>query len=202
MALDVASCETTTDVVNYDFMRVRLIGIEGSEPYYYQWKRDPGTKKVTVDLNKANIGVYFKLKGSQTYYITELSTYQTGLFDFQWDQVTAGEKTSERAIQILDEVRYALSGTNNNSFFGFDPTVVSYATNEMLTTKAIPDKPSNDYLHRFLVEAIDSIAERMPRNNSLDFASAIYDDFSYDGKANGIGGRRKSSYARFLHVWR
>ncbi|MDG2708614.1 hypothetical protein P7M49_26370, partial [Vibrio parahaemolyticus] len=49
MALDVASCETTTDVVNYDFMRVRLIGIEGSEPYYYQWKRDPGTKKVTVD---------------------------------------------------------------------------------------------------------------------------------------------------------
>ncbi|NMU75876.1 hypothetical protein HKB17_02055, partial [Vibrio parahaemolyticus] len=70
---------------------------------------------------------------------------------------------------------------------GFDPTVVSYATNEMLTTKAIPDKPSNDYLHRFLVEAIDSIAERMPRNNSLDFASAIYDDFSYDGKANGIG---------------
>ncbi|MBO0180283.1 hypothetical protein, partial [Vibrio parahaemolyticus] len=124
MALDVASCETTTDVVNYDFMRVRLIGIEGSEPYYYQWKRDPGTKKVTVDLNKANIGVYFKLKGSQTYYITELSTYQTGLFDFQWDQVTAGEKTSERAIQILDDVRYALSGTNNNSFFGFDPTVV------------------------------------------------------------------------------
>ncbi|MFH4477290.1 tandem large repeat [Vibrio alginolyticus] len=187
MALDVASCETTTDVVNYDFMRVRLIGIEGSEPYYYQWKRAPGTKKVTVDLNKANIGVYFKLKGSQTYYITELSTYQTGLFDFQWDQVTAGEKTSERAIQILDEVRYALSGTNNNSFFGFDPTVVSYATNEMLTTKAIPDKPSNDYLHRFLVEAIDSIAERMPRNNSLDFASAIYDDFSYDGKANGVG---------------
>ncbi|MCV5736800.1 hypothetical protein OFN56_33365, partial [Escherichia coli] len=82
-------------------MRVRLIGIEGSEPYYYQWKRAPGTKKVTVDLNKANIGVYFKLKGSQTYYITELSTYQTGLFDFQWDQVTAGEKTSERAIQIL-----------------------------------------------------------------------------------------------------
>ncbi|HHF3079476.1 TPA: tandem large repeat [Vibrio diabolicus] len=187
MALDVASCETTTDVVNYDFMRVRLIGIEGSEPYYYQWKRDPGTKKVTVDLNKANIGVYFKLNGSQTYYITELSTYQTSLFDFQWDQVTAGEKTSERAIQILDEVRYALSGTNNSSFFGFDPTVVPYATNEMLATKAIPEKPSNDYLHRFLVEAIDSIAQGMPRNNSLDFASAIYDDLSFDGKANGIG---------------
>ncbi|MDF5178694.1 hypothetical protein P3624_24260, partial [Vibrio parahaemolyticus] len=54
-------------------------------------------------------------------------------------------------------------------------------------TKAIPEKPSNDYLHRFLVEAIDSIAQGMPRNNSLDFASAIYDDLSFDGKANGIG---------------
>ncbi|EDP59311.1 tandem large repeat [Vibrio sp. AND4] len=183
-ALDVASCEATTDVVNYDFMRVRLIGVEGSEPYYYQWKDDAGAK-ANVNLNNANIGAYFELDGSKTYYVTELAAYQTGLFDSRWNQVEAGNKTSERASQILTEVKYALAG-GNDSFFGFDPTVTAYATNEMLE-EPIPSDLSNDYLHRFLVEAIDDLAQDTPRNNSSDFASAIYDDLSYDGKANGIG---------------
>ncbi|MGD1493802.1 tandem large repeat [Vibrio harveyi] len=186
-ALDVAVCETTTDVVNYEFMRVRLIGVEGTDPHYYQWKDDEG-KKASVNLNNANIGAYFELDGSNTYYITELATYQTGLFDYRWNQVEAGDKTSERASQILTDVKYALSGanSNNSSFFGFDPTVTAYATNEMLE-KPIPNVLTNDYLHRFLVEAIDGLAQNLPRNNSSDFASAIYDDLSYDGKANGLG---------------
>ncbi len=183
-ALDVASCETTTDVVNYDFMRVRLIGVEGTDPHYYQWKDDAGAK-ASVNLNNANIGAYFELDGSNTYYVTELATYQTGLFDYRWNQVEAGDKTSERASQILTDVKYALAG-GNDSFFGFDPTVTAYATNEMLK-EPIPSDLSNDYLHRFLVEAIDDLAQGTPRNNSSDFASAIYDDLSYDGKANGIG---------------
>ncbi|WP_045463363.1 tandem large repeat [Vibrio hyugaensis] len=183
-ALDVASCETTTDVVNYDFMRVRLIGVEGTDPHYYQWKDDEGAK-ASVNLNNANIGAYFELDGSNTYYVTELATYQTGLFDYRWNQVEAGEKTSEKALQILTDVKYALAG-GNDSFFGFDPTVTAYATNEMLE-ETIPNDLSNDYLHRFLVEAIDDLAQGTPRNNSSDFASAIYDDLSYDGKANGIG---------------
>ncbi|WP_045399242.1 Ig-like domain-containing protein, partial [Vibrio campbellii] len=183
-ALDVASCETTTDVVNYEFMRVRLIGVEGTNPHYYQWKDDAGAK-ASVNLNNANIGAYFELDGSNTYYVTELATYQTGLFDYRWNQVEAGDKTSERASQILTEVKYALAG-GNESFFGFDPTITAYATNEMLE-ETIPSDLSNDYLHRFLVEAIDDLAQDTPRNNSSDFASAIYDDLSYDGKANGIG---------------
>ncbi len=183
-ALDVASCEATTDVVNYEFMRVRLIGVEGTDPHYYQWKDDAGAK-ASVNLNNANIGAYFELDGSNTYYVTELATYQTGLFDYRWNQVEAGDKTSERASQILTDVKYALSG-GNDSFFGFDPTVTAYATNEMLK-EPIPSDLSNDYLHRFLVEAIDDLAQDAPRNNSSDFASAIYDDLSYDGKANGIG---------------
>ncbi|AUV88712.1 tandem large repeat [Vibrio campbellii] len=183
-ALDVASCEATTDVVNYEFMRVRLIGVEGTNPHYYQWKDDAGAK-ASVNLNNANIGAYFELDGSNTYYVTELATYQTGLFDYRWNQVEAGDKTSERASQILTEVKYALAG-GNDSFFGFDPTVTAYATNEMLE-EPIPSDLSNDYLHRFLVEAIDKLSEKTPRNNSSDFASAIYDDLSYDGKANGIG---------------
>ncbi|TON65020.1 hypothetical protein CGH52_22905, partial [Vibrio parahaemolyticus] len=183
-AFDVASCETTTDVVNYDFMRVRLIGVDGTDPHYYQWK-DNKSARASVNLNDANIGAYFELNGSNTYYVTELSTYQTGLFDYRWNQVEAGDKTSERAALILTDVKYALSG-GNDSFFGFDPTVTSYATNEMLENP-IPDELSNDYLHRFLVEAIDDLAQDTPRNNSSDFASAIYDDLSYDGKANGIG---------------
>ncbi|PAW10889.1 tandem large repeat [Vibrio sp. V1B] len=183
-ALDVASCEATTDVVNYQFMRVRLIGVEGTDPHYYQWKDDAGAK-ASVNLNNANIGAYFELDGSNTYYVTELATYQTGLFDYRWNQVEAGDKTSERASQILTDVKYALAG-GNDSFFGFDPTVTAYATNEMLK-EPIPSDLSNDYLHRFLVEAIDDLAQDTPRNNSSDFASAIYDDLSYDGKANGIG---------------
>ncbi len=183
-ALDVASCEATTDVVNYEFMRVRLIGVEGTDPHYYQWKDDAGAK-ASVNLNNANIGAYFELDGSKTYYVTELAAYQTGLFDSRWNQVEAGNKTSERASQILTEVKYALAG-GNDSFFGFDPTVTAYATNEMLE-EPIPSDLSNDYLHRFLVEAIDELAQDTPRNNSSDFASAIYDDLSYDGKANGIG---------------
>ncbi|MEF1329045.1 tandem large repeat, partial [Vibrio sp. M260121] len=183
-ALDVASCETTTDVVNYEFMRVRLIGVEGTDPHYYQWKDDAGAKS-SVNLNNANIGAYFELDGSNTYYVTELATYQTGLFDYRWNQVEAGDKTSERASQILTEVKYALAG-GNKSFFGFVPTVTAYASNEMLK-EPIPSDLSNDYLHRFLVEAIDDLSQDTPRNNSSDFASAIYDDLSYDGKANGIG---------------
>ncbi|WP_102778561.1 tandem large repeat [Vibrio owensii] len=183
-ALDVASCEATTDVVNYEFMRVRLIGVEGTDPHYYQWKDDAGAK-ASVNLNNANIGAYFELDGSNTYYVTELATYQTGLFDYRWNQVEAGDKTSERASQILTDVKYALAG-GNDSFFGFDPTITAYATNEMLE-ETIPSDLSNDYLHRFLVEAIGKLAEKTPRNNSSDFASAIYDDLSYDGKANGIG---------------
>ncbi|PUZ86080.1 hypothetical protein, partial [Vibrio vulnificus] len=186
IALDVAGCETTTDVVNYEFMRVRLIGVEGTQPHYYQWKTDANAR-ANVNLNNANIGAYFKLNGSKIYSVTELSTYQTGLFDYKWNSVEAGGKTSARAIQILEDVQHALAGSNNSSFFGFDPTVVSYATNEMLASVPIPENPSNDYLHRFLVEAIGEIVSDMQRSNSVDFASAIYDDFSYDGKANGIG---------------
>lgn len=186
ITLDVASCETTTDLMNYEFMRLRLISVANPVSHYYQWKTDAGAWQV-VDLNKANIGAYFALNGSQTFYVTELSAYQTGLFDYQWNQVPAGEKTAARAKYILDDVTKALAGSNNDSFFGFDPTVVSYATNELLASKPIPNNPTNDYLHRFLVEAIDDLSEGMPRNSSLDFASAIYDDFSFDGKANGIG---------------
>lgn len=110
-AFDVASCETTTDVVNYDFMRVRLIGVDGTDPHYYQWK-DNKSARASVNLNDANIGAYFELNGSNTYYVTELSTYQTGLFDYRWNQVEAGDKTSERAALILTDVKHALSGGN------------------------------------------------------------------------------------------
>ncbi|UQV23312.1 tandem large repeat [Vibrio sp. J383] len=187
-ALDVASCEATTDLVNYDFMRVRLIGIDGNtQPHYYKWESDPGARSEQVNLNSANIGAYFKLNGSKTFYITELATYQTGLFDSQWNQVESGNKTPENAARILDDVEYALAG-GSDSFFGFDPTIVSYATNEMLKD-AIPEKLPNNYIHRFLVEAIYDITQvnNMLLSNSVDFASAIYDDLQYDGQANGIG---------------
>ncbi|MEZ9441016.1 tandem large repeat, partial [Vibrio atlanticus] len=187
-ALDVAGCDTTTDVVNYDFMRVRLIGVDGNtQPYYYKWQKNPDSQSEKVDLNSTNLGAYFKLNGSKTLYITELSAYQTGLFDSQWNQVEAGNKTPEVASQILGDVQNALTN-GSNSFFGFDPTLVSYATNEMLKS-SIPEKLSNNYIHRFLVEAIYDLTQKhnMLLSSSVDFASAIYDDLQYDGLANGIG---------------
>ncbi|MCW8345658.1 Ig-like domain-containing protein, partial [Vibrio sp. ZSDZ65] len=186
-AWDVATCPTTTDLVNYDFMRIRVLSSAGSnQPYYYQWEDHSGSKTY-VDLTKANIGAYFKLNGSQTFYITELATYHTGLFDFLWNKVVAGEKTAVKGLEILQQVQSALAGRNSHSFFGFDPTLISYATNEMLRLEAVPEPPTNEYLHRFLLEAINELSSKTPRNSSVGFASSMYDDFSYDGKANGIG---------------
>ena len=48
------------------------------------------------------------------YYITELSSYHVGLFDYYWKKET--NKTTERAAEILQEITKALT-----DWFGFDP---------------------------------------------------------------------------------
>ncbi|SDH60239.1 hypothetical protein SAMN04488136_12126 [Vibrio xiamenensis] len=189
-AYDVATCELTTDVVNYDFMRVRLLSPDTSDTYYYQWQ-DDSSYKTTIDLGDANLGAYFELDGSQTFYITELSVYQTGFFDYLWEQVASGEKTEDTAETILSKVEIALSSdsTTNGSFFGFNPTTTSYATNEDLaaTTFSSNSTLSDSFQHRFLAEAMVGLADDTARYTSVDWATAFYDDFSSDGKADGYG---------------
>ncbi|WP_456295693.1 tandem large repeat [Vibrio sp. AK197] len=186
LAYDVASCDLTTDVVNYDFMRVRLISTDNSNTYYYQWQ-DNDSNRASVDLSNANFGAYFELDGSQTFYITELSVYQTGLFDYLWDQVGSGDKTNAKAVDTLNKVNSAVFGTNSSAFFSFDPASTPYATNQLLREQSIPSNPGDEYQHRFLAESIATMAEDTPRNTSANFATSFYSDFSYDGKANGIG---------------
>ena len=185
-AYDVASCELTTDVVNYDFMRVRLLSPDTSDTYYYQWKSD-SSYKASIDLGDANLGAYFELDGSQTFYITELSVYQTGFFDYLWNSQSSGSKNDETAVDILNQVETALSGSN--SFFGFNPTTTSYATNEDLaaTTFSSNSILSDSFQHRFLAEAMAGLADDTARYTSVGWASAFYQDFSSDGKADGYG---------------
>ncbi|WP_052772108.1 hypothetical protein [Vibrio mexicanus] len=73
-ALDLASCSLTTDMLNYEFMRVRLESHPDRAPYYYNWE-DSQDARTNVDFSGANFGAYFPLNGSQTVFINELSTY-------------------------------------------------------------------------------------------------------------------------------
>ncbi len=183
-AYDVATCDLMTDAVNYSVMRVRLLSPTNST-HYYQWQ-DDANYKTTIDLSSGNLGAYFNLNGSETFYITELSVYQTGFFDYLWNNLSSGDKTDSKAIDVLEQVDSILTGAGS-SFFGFDPTITLYATNEMLSSTSKYDLTDITYQHRFLAESMVALSEEAPRYNSVDFATAFYNDFSFDGKANGIG---------------
>lgn len=195
-ALDVASCSLFVDSTSSAMMRVRLMSLtsdsgSGDESYYYQWKDDTSMKK-TINLDSANLGAYFQLNGSETLYITELSAYQTGLFDSLWN--ASSSKTEERAIQYLEEVNSALASTASSaSFFGFNPILTQYATNQMLRDNSSYDLSDPRYRHRFLVESLEKLAEDNGGfNTSVDYAEAFYDDLSADGKPDGVGSNGQS----------
>lgn len=87
-ANDEASCTIAYESKNYHFFKVSL----GSDDptHYFQWSLDTQTD-VNI-LPTANIGAYFSGADKTTLYITEFSSYHTGLFDSQWDNLTSGEK--------------------------------------------------------------------------------------------------------------
>ncbi|MCK6263542.1 tandem large repeat [Vibrio sp. ZSDE26] len=180
-ALDVASCDIISDVSNFDFLHIRLTG----NAVYYQWEDDPSKDKEVHNLISSGIGVYFPLNGSQEFYLTELSAYHTGLFDYKWHNLSNGQKTYSQAKTILDEVKSALA-LQNNAFFGFDPTDTRYATNEDLRG-TIPPTLNDEFHHRFLVEALVALADTDVLSSSVDIVAAFYDDLSHDGLANGRG---------------
>ncbi|MBN3572215.1 Ig-like domain-containing protein [Vibrio neptunius] len=184
LARDVATCSLTTDIIGYDFLRIRLASPPALNTHYFNWTND-GSAPVSVNLDDANFGVYFKPDGSSSYYVTELSVYHTGLFDYRWNNYQ-GAKDVEAAESILAEVKNALALKTPGSFFGFDPTTTSYATNAMLSS-ATPSQLSVEYQHRFLAESIASLSDKAPRYDSAGFATAFYDDLSADGKPDGKG---------------
>ncbi|MCG9681141.1 Ig-like domain-containing protein [Vibrio sp. Isolate23] len=184
LARDVATCSLTTDIIGYDFLRIRLASPTALNTHYFNWTND-SSDPVSVNLDDANFGVYFKPDGSSSYYVTELSAYHTGLFDYRWNNYQ-GVKDVEAAESILAEVKNALALKTPGSFFGFDPTTTSYATNEMLLN-GTPSQLSVEYQHRFLAESIASLSEKALRYDSAGFATAFYDDLSADGKPDGKG---------------
>ncbi|MDA0118918.1 Ig-like domain-containing protein, partial [Vibrio sp. T11.5] len=183
-ALDVATCSLTTDIIGYDFLRIRLASPTALNTHYFNWTND-SSDPVSVNLDDANFGVYFKPDGSSSYYVTELSAYHTGLFDYRWNNYQ-GAKDVEAAESILAEVKNALALKTPGSFFGFDPTTTSYATNAMLSS-GTPSQLSVEYQHRLLAESIASLSEKALRYDSTGFATAFYDDLSADGKPDGKG---------------
>ncbi|USD98606.1 hypothetical protein CTT30_21600 [Vibrio coralliilyticus] len=178
---DVASCTIAYDSSGYEFFRVYLSD-KGGETHYYQWSNNTFTKVTIPDTG--DIGAYFSAVDENTVYITEFSSYHTGLFDSQWDKLDGADKTAGTARKILADVNSALD-SQPNSMLGFDPVTTKYATNKMLEDP-LPEPLSDEYIYRFLLESLTNMAESQSAN-SLNYALAFYQDLSHDGKANGEG---------------
>ncbi|MGR5286348.1 tandem large repeat [Vibrio maritimus] len=180
--LDVATCQLRADLGSYRFLQVQLANPASGKAYYYQWTNDSNQYR-EVDLSQSNFGAYFDYTNTGDIYITELSAYHTGLFDYIWNN-TSNHSNSD-AQEYLAEVNSALGSGVSNSFFKFDPIFTRYATNEDLAV--IPTFPGDEYKHRFLVESLVDMASENVGYTSTSYATAFYQDLVHDGKANGVG---------------
>lgn len=76
--------------------------------------------------------------------------------------------------------------TEGDSFFGFNPILTAYATNEEIEAHT-PSNPSLPFQHRYLLESLVILSDKSAIDDSVSFAKSFYDDFSFDGKPNGTG---------------
>ncbi|WP_339388009.1 hypothetical protein, partial [Vibrio caribbeanicus] len=107
-----------------------------------------------IDKNNkslSSVGAYISTDNvsyseANRYYITELSSYHIGLFDYYWDNET--NKTTERAAEILQDITKALT-----DWFGFDPIKTPFkgSTNNINTPLDLTEK------HTLLLEAFKKI---------------------------------------------
>ena len=175
---DVATCQLRSDLGAYQFLQLKLSNPGAGKAYYYQWSNK--TRR-DVDLSNAHLGAYFDaLNPPSTIYLTELSAYHTGLFDYIWSQQS--EHTYADAKAYLQQVVNALASKSNASFFGFDPVLTGYATNEDLKEILLND----EFFHRFIVEGLLDLTGGSSRISSVEYAAAFYDDLAADGKADGV----------------
>ncbi|NRF27208.1 hypothetical protein HRJ45_20730, partial [Vibrio coralliilyticus] len=186
---DLAGCSITYESKNYDFFKISLQSDGGT--HYFQWSKDQ-SKLTDFSAEGITIGSYFTQAENATYYLTELSVYQTALFDSQWDQLDSDSKTPENAASILEQVNNAIA-SGSNPLLGFDPIETQYATNAMLDS-GIPQPPSDEYKYRFLLDALSDMASSSSSVASVDYAIAFYKDLSSDGMADGKGQNGESIY--------
>ncbi|OCH27521.1 hypothetical protein A6E13_07180, partial [Aliivibrio fischeri] len=177
-ALDVSSCSISSEYIG-EVIKVTLSS-RSSSTFYNQWSRK---EKQTVELNAGSgFSAHVLLTESQNLYITELAVYQSGFFDYLWN--LEPNKSKEKAKETLMSVNKML--TEGKSFFGFNPVVTPYATNEEIESNT-PTNPSLSYQHRYLLESLTILSDKSAIDDSADFSKAFYEDFSSDGKPDGKG---------------
>ncbi|WP_337969430.1 hypothetical protein [Vibrio pectenicida] len=182
---DVASCVIEVqDPSASQIYRLQVLSDEAKNTHYYDWGTS-NSDKPKVDLGTEAFAVYFKGASDKTFYITELASYHSGLFDYQWNN--SNDKNVATAEAILKHVSKALAGSD--SFFGFDPTITPYETNlEASKREETVGSLNNSQRHRLLVESFTNMATMASSSqvvNSVEFAKRIYADLSSDGKADG-----------------
>ncbi|WP_023604317.1 hypothetical protein, partial [Aliivibrio logei] len=177
-ALDVSSCSINSEYIG-EVVKVSLSS-KSNSTFYNQWSRK--TKEI-VELNATSgFSAYVLLTGNQNLYITELAVYQSGFFDYLWDKEP--NKSKEKAKEILVLVNNML--TEGNSFFGFNPVVTPYATNEEMEAYT-PENPDISYQHRYLLESLLLLSDESAIDGSVSFSKAFYEDFYSDGHPDGKG---------------
>ncbi len=173
-ALDLARCELNSQYTN-EVIKVSLSG----KADFDQWSKHESVD-ITFDSDTKMTG-YFFLDGSKDVYLTELSVFQSGFFDYLWNN--ASSKSRAFAKETLEAVNNLFK---DPGFFGFNPILTRYATNIDLNNQ-IPSQPGSEFQHRFLLEGMNLIIKNGSLLNSLDLANKFYLDFKADGKPDGIG---------------
>ncbi|MDO6706083.1 carboxypeptidase-like regulatory domain-containing protein [Photobacterium sp. 1_MG-2023] len=172
---DTASCQTHSQFAG----EIHRVTVTGSTQFY-KWSQNALTEfDLTEEHGLRSYGIVGGESGDREFIITELSVFQSGFFDYLFDQ---SNKTQGTAQGILSDVN-AMFGEQTSQFFGFNPTTTYYANNDELL--AIPNPPSSKYLYRFLLEAMGDIANASAVQNSTDLAKLYYTDIVGDGKPDG-----------------
>ncbi|QUJ69442.1 carboxypeptidase regulatory-like domain-containing protein (plasmid) [Photobacterium sp. GJ3] len=172
---DTASCQTHSQFAG----EIHRVTVTGSTQFY-KWSQNALTEfDLTEEHGLRMYGIVGGESGDREFIITELSVFQSGFFDYLFDQ---SNKTQGTAQGILSDVN-AMFGEQTSQFFGFNPTTTYYANNDELLT--IPNPPSSKYLYRFLLEAMGDIANASAVQNSTDLAKLYYTDIVGDGKPDG-----------------
>ncbi|WP_299020131.1 tandem large repeat [uncultured Photobacterium sp.] len=185
LSFDVASCSKE---LPYTAELIRVALASDNNTHFYGWNEGESYRQQVI-LQDKKLSAIFVLDSSLNVFITELAVYQSGFFDYLWSNYE-GEKSSKAAISVLNTVNKALvdnGGSGNlTTFFGFNPVLTRYATNEDLA-KGLPAIPDTTYQHRFLLESVNLLSAKSQMQSSIDYAQAFYDDFRADGKADGLG---------------
>ncbi|GEK12071.1 hypothetical protein AFI02nite_01070 [Aliivibrio fischeri] len=178
MALDVAGCSINSEYIG-EVIKVSLSSKLDST-IHNKWSRKE--QQVAYLDSDSGFSAHVLVNEGQNVYITELAVYQSGFFDYLWEKEP--NKSKEKAKEILAKVNKML--TEGDSFFGFNPILTAYATNEEIEAHT-PSNPSLPYQHRYLLESLVILSDKSAIDDSVSFAKSFYDDFSFDGKPNGTG---------------